>query len=283
MIRLPEPWPANPWVTRFRTVRSSDPTHLAPGLRFLTIQSPALAGRGDVAVHLTPHVDVPVDVPVVIMLHGVYGSFWNWPLAGGAHLTLDRLVHAGRMQPMVLVTPSDGLRGEGTAYLPHPDADYEAWIMDDVVDAVTEFIAPVTTDSPLLLGGNSMGAFGAARLGTRHSSRVAGIAMHSAITHLDQLAQFTVGDIGTDAGIDGADRDLVRHFAATGDATPPVFIDCGRDDFLAKANDELHRTLEHLGIRHQYEIFDGAHDWDAWSTRIQHSLLFFESVLRQSQ
>jgi len=282
MIRLPEPWPTNPWTTRFRTVRSSDPTHLAPGLRFLTISSPALRGRGDVAVHLTPHIDVPTDVPVVIMLHGVYGSFWNWPLAGGAHLTLDRLVRAGQVRPMVLVSPSDGLRGEGTAYLPHPDADYESWIMDDVVDAVTECIGPVTADSPLLLGGNSMGAFGAARLGTRHSSRVAGIAMHSAITHLDQLAQFTVADIGTAAAVAVDDRDLVTSFASSGASTPPVFLDCGSDDFLAGANHDLHEALVQLGIHHEYEVCDGAHDWATWSNRIEHSLVFFEAVLEQS-
>jgi enterochelin esterase-like enzyme len=27
-------------------------------------------------------------------------------------------------------------------------------------------------------------------------------------------------------------------------------------------------------------VFDGGHDWDAWSERIDHSLLFFEAVLR---
>jgi enterochelin esterase-like enzyme len=213
------------------------------------------------------------------MLHGVYGSFWNWTLAGGAHLTLDRLVREGQVRPMVLVTPSDGLRGEGTAYLPHPGADYESWIMDDVVDCVIEFVDAVTNDSPLLIGGNSMGAFGAARLGTRHPARVSGIAMHSAITHLDQLAEFTVDDIGTRAEISIEDRDVLTYFAAAPDAVPPLFVDCGRDDFLASANRELHDDLNRLGVAHTFEVFDGAHDWEAWAERIEHSLLFFDAVL----
>ncbi len=36
---------------------------------------------------------------------------------------LDRLVADGCVRPMVLAAPSDRLAGEGTAYLPHPDAD----------------------------------------------------------------------------------------------------------------------------------------------------------------
>ena len=201
-FRLPQPWPTNPWPTRFRTVRASPPDQLAPGLRIVTVDSPALGGRGELIVHTTEHVStVPADAPLVVLLHGVYGSFWNWTLMGHAHLALDRLVAEGLIRPMVLATPSDGLAGEGTAYLTHPDADYEAWVMNDVIDCVCEFVDAVTDASPIFLGGNSMGGFGAARLGLRHPSRTSGIAMHSAITHLDQLASFTVADIGEDAGI----------------------------------------------------------------------------------
>lgn len=249
------------------------------GLRILTVQSPALGGRGDVAVHVPQGRALSPDAPVVLLLHGVYGSFWNWMFSGCAHLALDRLVNAGRVRSMVLVAPSDGMLGEGTAYLPHADADYEAWIMTDVVDCIGEFVDEVTGASPLLLGGNSMGGFGAARLGLRHRSRVAGIALHSAVTHLDQLAQFTLEDIGIRAGLDPHERSIVDMFGSHTDSVPPLYMDCGRSDPLAAANRELHQQLESWGVEHTYAEFDGAHDWDAWSARIEDSLLFFETVL----
>ncbi len=248
----------------------------------VTIESASLGGRGDLAVHVTPGTRLPTNVPVVVLLHGVYGSAWNWSLLGGAHTTLDRLVRADRVGPMVLVMPSDGMRGEGTGYLRHPGFDAEAWVMDDVVDAIDEMIDEVTVQSPLFLGGNSMGAFGAARLGLRHP-RVRAVAMHSAITHLDQLAEFTVDDIGLAAGLDPAERDLLYSFDERGDRAPPIFLDCGGADPLAAANRELHEQLVERGVDHEYAEFDGEHNWDAWSGRIEHSLRFFDRQPKGAQ
>lgn len=275
---LPQPWPTNPWPTRFRTVRVSPPGSLDPGSAFLTVQSPALGGRGDLGIHVPQATAVRESVPIVVLLHGVYGSFWNWFLAGQAHQTLDRLVEAGSVAPMVLVTPSDGMSGEGTAYLPHADRDYETWIIDDVVDLVREFVDAATDASPLFLGGNSMGGFGAARLGLRHTDRVAGIAMHSAITHLDQLAHFTTDDVATKAGLDRAERDLLTTLDRCPSTPPPVYLDCGDADPLAEANDVFDGELTRRGVEHEAHTFAGAHDWDAWSNRIEHSLVFFDRI-----
>ncbi len=279
---LPQPWPANPWPTRFRTVRASPPGSLAPGSTFLTVQSPALGGRGDLGVHVPQALAVPEGVPIVVLLHGVYGSFWNWFLAGRANRTLDRLVEAGSVAPMVLVTPTDGMRGEGTAYLRHPDRDYEQWIIDEVVDVVREFVDAATETSPLFLGGNSMGGFGAARLGLRHAERVAGVAMHSAITHLDQLAHFTTGDIAADAGLDPAERDLLTAVDRCPSVPPPIYLDCGAADPLALANLAFQAELTGREIDFEAHTFDGGHDWDAWSSRIEHSLVFFGRIAGDS-
>jgi enterochelin esterase-like enzyme len=275
---LPQPWPTNPWETRFRTVRASPPDELAAGSRVLTVQSPALRGRGELIVHVTDGIDLPQGTPIVVLLHGVYGSCWNWMLNGRAHHTLDRLVRSDDIRPMVLAMPSDGMRGEGTAYLSGTDADVERWIIDDVVDCVGELVDGANSESPLFLGGNSMGAFGAARIGLRYRTRVAGIAMHSAITHLDQLAQFTVDDIGTAVGLAPTERDLLDAFERCTPA-PPLYIDCGRDDPLADANRVLHQQLVRRRIEHEYAEFDGGHDWDAWTARIEHGLRFFELTL----
>ena len=259
-------------------MRASPPDELASGSRALTVQSPALRGRGELIVHVPSGAQLPPDVPVAILLHGVYGSFWNWILSGRAHLTLDRLVAQRIIQPMVLVTPSDGLAGEGTAYLDTGATNYEAWIMNDVVDCVREFVDPVSAASPLFLGGNSMGGFGAARLGLRNSSVVSGIAMHSAITHLDQLAQFTIDDVGNDVNLDSKQRDLL-HSIDECNSPPPLYIDCGRSDPLADANRDFHHALESRSVEHDYHEFDGNHDWDAWTARVEHGLRFFDAIV----
>jgi putative tributyrin esterase len=178
--------------------------------------------------------------------------------------------------------PSDGMRGEGTGYLPPagPGApDFESWIINDVINCVKEFAGPASDASPIFLGGNSMGGFGAGRLGCRYWDMVSGIALHSAITDLDQLAEFTSGDIAEEAGLAPPDRRLVGYFESCGDATPPLYMDCGTEDPLIDVNRELHTDLLGLGIAHVYEEYPGAHNWESWSGRITHSLGFFADQL----
>src|SRR5690242_3048882 len=107
------PWPE---VT-FRTVEVSDPRFERDDLRLVTVKSAALGQRADVTVHATAAARAAADVPLVILLHGVYGSHWAWTHSGGAHLTSGRLEAAGEMPPLVLAMPSDGLWGDGSAYL----------------------------------------------------------------------------------------------------------------------------------------------------------------------
>ena len=44
-------------------------------------------------------------LPIVTLLHGVYGSHWSWAYQGGAHLTAAELMRQGSICPMVLVMP----------------------------------------------------------------------------------------------------------------------------------------------------------------------------------
>ena len=281
MTTLPQPWPTNPWPTRFRTVRSSPPDALPAGLRFITVQSPALAGRGDLAIFVPPAVATAGDdVPLVVLLHGVYGSFWNWAFNGGAPGVLSGLMADGEVGPMVLAMPSDGLAGEGTAYLDHGAADFERWVIDDVPACVAEAIPCVTDRSPLMLAGNSMGGFGALRLAARNAGRVAAVSAHSPITDLDDLALFTVDDLGATLGVPRNERSLAALMEQPGDDVTRIHIDCGTRDPLIGSNRRLHEALERSGVRHTYEEYDGAHDWVSWRRRIGVGLRFLDLASR---
>ncbi len=281
MIALARPWPTNPWPTQFRTVRVSTPGALPDGLRFVTVQSPALGGRGDLAIFVPPGLELgTTDLPLVVLLHGVYGSFWNWAFCGGAHDVLSALIEAGVVAPMVLAMPSDGLAGEGTAYLDCGGADYERWVIDDVPACVAEATACIGDRSPLMLGGNSMGGFGALRLSARHAGRVAAVCAHSAITDLDELALFTLDDVGVVVGLPDAERSVVSVIGRHRDVMPPIHVDCGTGDPLIGPNRDLRDALERLGVDHSYEEYDGAHDWPSWRRRLAVSLQFFDRVAR---
>ena len=172
---------------RFPWVELSDPRFERDGLRFVTIKSRAIARRADVCVWTPPLGAAAAPLPLVILLHGVYGSAWSWALGGGAHLTVARLVDAEEIGPVALAMPSDGLWGDGSGYVPHTDADYERWIVDEVPAAAGLADDRITADSPLFIAGLSMGGFGALRLGAKYPDRFRGISAHSAVTTLGRL------------------------------------------------------------------------------------------------
>ena len=258
----------------FRTIRTSDPRFEQDNLRIATVKSASLKGRGDVTLYVPPK--RTSGIPIVILLHGVYGSHWSWSLGGGAHRTAHRMVEAGEIQPVVLAMPSDGLWGDGSGYLPHLLHDYEQWIVKEVPELVKILVKEATDASPLFISGLSMGGFGALRLGGKYAGQFSGISAHSAITEFEQMAQFVEEPL-TDYNVDAANFSVAR--ALIGSALPPLRFDCGLSDSLLDANRMLHDQLVAAGISHRYEEFQGGHEWPYWEEHLRDTLLFFDAIL----
>ena len=171
----------------FRTIEVSDPAIAADGLGFVTVKSRALRRRADVTLYVPSVAQGVADLPIVVLLHGVYGSHWAWALKGRAHLTAARLIARGALPPAVLVMPSDGLWGDGSGYVVHADHDVEHWIVDEVPVLARELVPGCSARSPLLVAGLSMGGFGALRLAGKYPDRIAAAAALSAVTDATQF------------------------------------------------------------------------------------------------
>ncbi|QHV96495.1 alpha/beta hydrolase [Spirosoma endbachense] len=244
------------------------------GLHFITVKSNALNRRADLTVFQPAQAIGMSGIPLVILLHGVYGSHWSWVAQGNVHQTTQALINAGQIRPMVLVMPSDGLFGDGSGYVPHRDDNYETWIVEDVIEVVREQFSDVTASSPVYITGLSMGGFGALRLGAKYPQVFRGFSGLSSITHFDQLHGF-VANFAT-LQRDALEQDGVLDWLLKNKAIlPPFRFDCGEDDPLLSANRSLHESLVAHHIDHIYEEFAGAHAWDYWQTHIERTLLFF--------
>lgn len=262
----------------FRTIEVSDPAITADGLAFVTVKSRALSRRADVTVYVPRAARDASDLPIVVLLHGVYGSHWAWALKGAAHLTAARLIDEGALPPAALLMPSDGLWGDGSGYVPHADHDAERWIVDEVPALARRVVAGCGERSPLLVAGLSMGGFGALRLAGKYPQRIAAAASLSAVT---DAAQFDAlieesRERWSDAP---ADRSVLAALAGAAGPLPPLRIDCGLDDPYLEANRALHRALRQAGIAHHYAENAGGHDWKYWSATLEHTLRFFGQVL----
>jgi putative tributyrin esterase len=265
-------------MTGFRTIELSDPAISADGLRFATVKSAALGQRADICFYVPPEAEGATDVPLVLLLHGVYGSHWAWALKGGAHRTAARLIGAGVLPPVVLAMPSDGLWGDGSGYVSHGAQDFERWIMDEVSAAAVEAIEGCTARSPLMVAGLSMGGFAALRLAGKYPRRIAAAAAHSAVTDVTEM----------DALIEESragwselpeDRNVLAAVTRAVGPLPPLRFDCGLSDPFLAGNRALHEALERAGIDHIYREAEGGHEWPYWSRELEQTFRFFADVL----
>ena len=262
----------------FRTIETSDPKIDFEGLRFLTVRSEALRGRADVTLFAPVEAANLKHVPLVILLHGVYGSHWAWAMKGFAHRTLQRLVSTQEIPAMALAMPSDGLLGDGSGYVPHEHRNFERWIVEEVPAGAATILPCVSPQSPLLIAGLSMGGFGALRIGAKYPQKYKAVSGHSSVTHFEQLKKFVVEDV-LSYGAKPEDFSVFETMKRNRSQLPPIRFDCGTEDTLLEQNRELHRHLQVEGIEHAYHEFPGAHDWNYWQTHLVDTLKFFGKVL----
>lgn len=261
-----------------RTLELSDAEPGCDGVRFLTMYSPALRGRADASVFAPRDIEPLAPLPVVLLLHGVYGSHWAWFFKGAAHRTAAELFTSGRVRPMLLVAPSDGLHGDGSAYLPHPKRDAEAWITRDLLKGLRKALPQVREDSSIFITGLSMGGYGALRLGAKYAHLFRGISAHSAITNIGEMEKFTYEPLSLD-GIASEELDIILWMERHREVMPPFRFDCGLEDQLLDGNRSFHAALQQRGIAHTYREAEGGHDWLYWKMQLAASLLFFEDIL----
>lgn len=264
----------------FRTIEISDPRFERDHVRCITVKTSNLRGRGDIVVFVPPGIENRVGIPVVMLLHGVYGSTWSWPLKSGVHLHTVELIRKGSLPSLVLAMPSDGLWGDGSGYVPHDGYDFEKWIAEDVPAVLQQQIPSVNEESLFFISGLSMGGFGALKIGAKYPKQFRAFTGHSSITHLNQMKLFVEEDSAHYAQSEKIEEDVFKTIVSNRQHLPHFQFDCGRDDPLIEFNRKLHTELQAAGIAHQYAEFDGGHEWSYWEKHIMESLLFFKGYMR---
>ncbi len=265
---------------KFPNAQLSDPVPGNENLRFLNFRGEALPHRADVLIYSPPVAEALKRLPLLLLLHGVYGCQWNWWLNGRIDKTAAQMLRSGDMLPMMIAMPSDGLWGDGTGYVPQPHGNYEQWIIQDIPNCLSELFSQVSTDK-FFLAGLSMGGFGAMRLGMKHAARVLGISAHSSVTQVEQLSRFIHYPPNTFQFAGEQDTSLLHWAEVNRGHLPPLRFDCGTEDPLIEDNRQLHRKLTKLDVPHRYEEFPGNHDWQYWTEHVRSSLAFCKQVLER--
>ena len=262
-------------MSRFRNVELS-PELSGIGVRITTAYSLALQRRADITFY-TPERKGAERLPLLVLLHGVYGSHWNWSVLGRVVESAREMIATGEIRPFVIAMPSDGHWGDGTGYVPHRTFDAERWIIGDVPDVVGELMPEVDV-AKLYLAGLSMGGYGAIRVGVKFASRVKGISAHSAVTRIEDLKDFVSEPLDEYLCSGAKNVDILHWAKGNRSLLPPLRFDCGREDSLLESNRALHTALSENEIPHTYEEYDGGHTWEYWQTHVRRTLRFVSEI-----
>ncbi|AWB67650.1 ATPase [Saccharobesus litoralis] len=258
----------------------SNPEYTPDNTQVVTIHSSNLNRRHDISLY---NVNAPgQDVPVVILMHGVYGNHWVWMHLGGLHKVYDDMQQQG-LTDFVVVMPSDGGLMDGSGYLPLIEqGNYDGWIVEDVLAAVKQTVDCVTENSNVYISGLSMGGYGALRLGAKYPEIFKGISAHSSVTSLDDLQQFIDNPI-SDYQCQSSNEANIRYWLEKHKAIlPPIRFDCGKDDSLFESNLSLEKFMLEQGIEHSFEAFSGGHEWPYWNEHVRKTLTFFAQIEKSS-
>jgi putative tributyrin esterase len=266
----------------FFTIEFSDPRFEFDNLKHITVKSQNLNGRGDVTVFMPENSENLCDLPLVILLHGVYGSHWAWALKGGIHKTTQKLIIENKISPMILAMPSDGLWGDGSGYLEHKQQNFEKWIVEDVPNAISQLTNLYSKKSKTFIAGLSMGGFGSMRLGAKYPHIFSAFSGLSSVTTYQGLAQFLENQNLSVLNENTLQKESVFEVLLQNKSNlQPFRFDCGVEDILINENRLLHKQLNESQINHNYIEYEGKHEWAYWEKNIVETLLFFEKCLKQ--
>jgi len=223
--------------------------------------------------------------PVFYLLHGLTDNYSAWL----RRTSLERYMAAGGGIPMIVVMPEGG-RGFYTNSASQPFGNYEDHIIKDVIPYIDRTFSTIQSRNGRVLGGLSMGGYGAVRLALKfpdlfcsavsHSGAVM-TPLHKAETrpqHLQPLSaefELTLGKNWRN----GPNDCTWLAKQCLPDKRPALRLDCGTADFLLEQNREFHEILNAMNFPHEYEEFPGDHNWAYWDLHIQEAIAFHRKVL----
>ncbi|MBK8023711.1 MAG: esterase family protein [Chloroflexi bacterium] len=228
--------------------------------------------------------------PVVYLLHGRGDTGTAWLRV---HDSLDAMIAAGEIPPVIAVLPDMPSSSRASYYV---DSQYtgtlyesepvETAFMQDLIPHIDSTYRTMTEREGRLVGGYSMGGYGAIRLSMAYPDRFKGALVLSPAVYFPlpprdsstrEFGAFGRGDVLFDENVYQslnypaliepvtASRLPLRFFIAVGD---DEWRNPNYEERMHDLDMEAHMFFNHVvrvpNVTAELRVYDGGHDWDVW-------------------
>mgnify|MGYP002515471054 FL=1 len=223
--------------------------------------------------------------PVVYLLHGLSDDYTAWLDKGGMNLVADELVASGEADGMVIVMPNAGgpdVRNTQCGYFNMQGWNYEDFFFQELMPQMEEKYRVVADKGHRAVMGLSMGGGGSVSYCQRHPELFCACFAMSAWLACDDFKEEpqdrqdclyrtreAVNRLSTIRFMREADEATLGKLRTVG-----WFLDCGDDDFLFDVNAAMHQLMRDKGVRHEFRVRNGVHNWEYWHYSLRLALPF---------
>lgn len=161
---------------------------------------------------------------------------------------------------------------------------YGVYAGQELVDFTRRCFGLSNKREDTLIGGFSMGGFGALHTGLAYPDTFGAIIALSSALIIHEVAQMQPGShngvanyayyrdiFGEPSLVEASDNNpetLYDRLRAAGRAIPPIYMAIGTEDFLYEKNQDFRAFLTERGADFVYEEGPGVHDWKFWNDYI---------------
>lgn len=218
----------------------------------------------------------------LFLLHGVSGGCNDW-------ITGTNVNELAVKYNLAVIMPT----GDNNFYLNSKGSGnkYEDLIAIDIIDYVRKTFGLAMTPEDTIIGGLSMGGFGAIHYALHFPEifgKMFGLSSALIINEIANLPpdndaklladyDYYVNVFGDLSKLKESENDpelLVKQRLAKGDKIQPIFMACGTEDYLVKHNREFRDFLRANGVEVEYRESPGIHEWKFWNEYLEPAILW---------
>jgi len=211
--------------------------------------------------------------PVLYLLHGHGGGLYDWVAKGHIQSIADALIASEDTPPAIIIMPDAGM-----SWFVDRQEKMESAVIQDLIPDVEQHFRALGSRDGRLIGGLSMGGYGALRFSLKYPEMFAAAALLSPAIYDPEPPE---GSGARRAGVFGSpafDAEVWKslNYPALWDAylakkTPvPMYVNSGDDDehFIEAEAVKLYSLLRRNNQPGELRIVDGAHTWAVWQSTI---------------